>query len=68
MESPTSGVRLRTRRVTSWQNGEIVLRCAAAAPLETEKSSRKIMGHQDLWMLKPVLGEETINRQQLRGA
>jgi len=44
VESPTSGVRLRTRRVTNWQNGEMVLRWAAAALLETEKSFRKIMG------------------------
>jgi len=68
VESPTSGVRLRTRRVTHWQSGEMVLRWAAAALLETEKSFRKIMGYQDLWMLKAVLDEETINPQQVRAA
>ena len=60
VESPTSGVRLRTRRVTHWQSGEMVLRWAAAALLETEKSFRRIMGYQDLWMLKAVLDEQPI--------
>ena len=68
VESPTSGVRLRTRRVTNWQNGEMVLRWAAAALLETEKSFRKIIGYKDLWMLKAVLDEETTNPQQVRVA
>ena len=68
VESPTSGVRLRTRRVTHWQNGEMVLRWAAAALLETEKSFRKIRGYQDLWMLKAVLDEETLSPQQVRVA
>jgi len=68
VESPTSGVRLRTRRVTHWQNGEMVLRWAAAALLETEKSFRRIMGHRDLWMLKAVLDEEKISPQQVRVA
>ncbi|MFH0914819.1 MAG: IS256 family transposase [bacterium] len=68
VESPTSGVRLRTRRVTHWQNGEMVLRWAAAALLETEKSFRRIMGHQDLWMLKAVLDEEKLSPQEVRVA
>jgi hypothetical protein len=36
--------------------------------LETEKSFRKIMGYTDLWMLKAVLDEETINPRQVRVA
>ena len=68
VESPTSGVRLRTRRVTHWQNGEMVLRWAAAALLETEKSFRRIMGYQELWMLRAVLDEEKISPQQVRAA
>jgi putative transposase len=55
VESPTSGVRLRTRRVTNWKNGQMVLRWAAAAYLETEKSFRRIIGYQELWMLKAAL-------------
>lgn len=57
VESPTSGVRLRTRRVTNWKNGQMVLRWAAAAYLETEKSFRRIIGHQELWILKAALDE-----------
>jgi len=57
IESPSSGVRLRTRRVTRWRNGEMVLRWAATAWLETEKHFRKIMGHRDLWMLQAALAD-----------
>lgn len=58
VESPTSGVRLRTRRVTNWRHGEMVLRWAAAAYLDTEKSFRRIMGYRDLWMLKAALDDK----------
>ena len=58
VESPTSGVRLRTRRVTNWRNGQMVLRWAAAAYLDTEKSFRRIMGYRDLWILKAALDED----------
>jgi putative transposase len=34
----------------------MVLRWAAAALLMTEKHFRRIMGYQDLWMLKAALG------------
>ena len=47
----------RTGRVTRWRSGEIALRWAAAAALETERNFRKIMGHRDLWMLKAALDE-----------
>lgn len=57
IESPTAGVRLRTRRVTNWRSGEMVLRWAAAAYLDTEKSFRRIQGYRELWMLKAVLDE-----------
>ena len=56
IESPHSGVRLRTRRVCRWRDGKMVLRWAAAALLMTEKHFRRIMGYQDLWMLKAALG------------
>jgi transposase-like protein len=55
IESPHSGVRLRTRRICRWRDGRMVLRWAAAAFLITEKSFRKIQGYRDLWMLKAVL-------------
>jgi putative transposase len=57
IESPHSGVRLRTRRVCRWRDGQMVLRWAAAAFLMTEKSFRKIQGYRDLWMLKAILEE-----------
>lgn len=55
IESPQSGVRMRTRRVTRWQDPDMVMRWAASAFLATEKNFRRIAGHQDLWMLKAVL-------------
>src|SRR5713226_1943013 len=55
IESPHSGVRLRTRRVCRWRDGKMVLRWAAAALLMTEQSFRRIMGYRDLWMLKAAL-------------
>ena len=63
VESPTSGVRLRTRRVTNWKNGSMVLRWAAAAYLETEKSFRKIIGYQELWTLKAALDRDQTDQQ-----
>jgi transposase-like protein len=38
-------------------DGSKALRWAGAAALETEKRFRKIVGHQDLWMLKAALDE-----------
>jgi len=57
IESPHSGVRLRTRRVCRWRDGKMVLRWAAAALLMTEQNFRRIMGYRDLWMLKAALDE-----------
>jgi transposase-like protein len=57
IDSTDSGVRQRTRRVTNWQNGSMVLRWAAAGFVETEKNYRRIMGYQQLWMLKAALDE-----------
>jgi len=56
IESPHSGVRLRTRRVCHWRDGKMVLRWAAAALLATEKNFRRLMGYRDLWRLKVALG------------
>jgi len=57
IESSLSGVEGRTGRVTRWRSGEMALRWAGAGALETEKNFRKIIGHEDLWMLKAVLDE-----------
>ncbi|HQI08543.1 MAG TPA: hypothetical protein PLX18_11890 [Anaerohalosphaeraceae bacterium] len=45
MESPYSGVRMRTRRVCNWQDGQMVRRWATAAFLETGRRFRKIGGY-----------------------
>ena len=59
VESPISGVRARTRRVTNWQDGNMVLRWAAAAYTVTEENFRKILGYRSLWILKARLDEDT---------
>jgi transposase-like protein len=55
IESPYSGVRRRTGRVSRWKGGSMVLRWVASALLATEKSFRRIMGWEQLWMLKSYL-------------
>jgi transposase-like protein len=57
IESPHSGVRMRTRRVCRWRDGRMVLRWGAASWLATEKNFRRLMGYKDLWMLKATLRE-----------
>lgn len=66
IDSSQSGVRQKTRRVTNWQNGQMALRWAAASFQATAKSFRKIMGHQQLWMLKAHL-DERIDEQEATG-
>jgi transposase-like protein len=58
LDSTHSGMRQRTRRVTNWQNGAMAVRWAAASLAETEKNYRRIMGHEQLWMLKAHLDDE----------
>jgi putative transposase len=55
IESPNSGIRRRTGRVSRWKDGSMVLRWVASALLETERSFRRIMGCEQLWMLKSYL-------------
>jgi len=52
IDSTHSGVRQRTRRVTNWSSGSMALRWAAVAFVDTEKNYRRVMGYQNLWMLK----------------
>jgi len=58
IESPHSGVRLRTRRVSRWRDGQMVLRWAASAFLDTERHFRRIQDYRDLWMLKACLQDD----------
>jgi transposase-like protein len=55
IESPQSGVRMRTRRVCRWRDAAIVERWVAASLLATEKNFRRIMGWNDLWQLEAIL-------------
>src|SRR5215468_5513764 len=58
IESPQSGVRMRTRRVCRWRDAAMVQRWAAASFLDTEKNFRRIMGWKDLWQLEAILGRK----------
>ena len=60
IESPHSGVRLRTRRICRWRDGMMVMRWAAAALLMTEGNFRRIMGYRDLWMLQGALDRKEV--------
>jgi len=55
IESTNGGVRQRIHRVKNWQDGSMALRWASAAFEATASNFRKIMGHQQLWMLKAHL-------------
>ena len=64
IESPQSGVRRRTRRVTRWRDADLVLRWVASAFLARENNFREISGSKDLWMLKAILhGSKPATRQ-----
>jgi len=65
IESPHSGVRLRTRRVCRWRDSNMVKRWMASALLATEKNFRKIMGYRDLWALDAILnGSKSAARRE----
>jgi len=58
IESPNAGIREKTGRVTRWRDGPMVLRWTASALLTLEKRLRRIMGHQQLWMLAAKLQKQ----------
>lgn len=58
IESPQSGVRMRTRRVCRWRDAAMMQRWVAASFLATEKNFRRIMGWKDLWQLEAILGRQ----------
>jgi putative transposase len=64
IESPQSGVRLRTHRVCRWRDAAMMQRWVAASFLATEKNFRRIMGWKDLWQLKAILGRQTSATKQ----
>ena len=64
IESPHAGVRIRTRRVTHWQNGTMARRWMASAFLRREKNFRRIMGYRELWSLEAILSESQAATRQ----
>jgi len=56
IESPNAGIRMRTRRVTEWDGGAMILRWVAASLLSAEEKFRRLSGYKDLWMLAAALG------------
>lgn len=56
IESPQSGVRKRTLKISRWRDQAMAERWAAAAWLVTERHFRKLDGHRDLWALANILG------------
>jgi len=57
IDSTHSGMRQKTRTVTHWKNGAMALRWAAASFIETEKKYRRIVGYDQLWVLKAHLDD-----------
>ncbi len=64
IESPNSGVRMRTRRVTEWENGSMVMRWAAASFTATEQNFRRVSGYKDIWILESALGRKEADVEQ----
>jgi putative transposase len=64
IESTNGGVRQRINRVKNWQDGSMALRWASAAFEATAGNFRKIMGHQQLWMLKAQL-EQSLTEEKV---
>lgn len=58
IESPQSGVRRRTLKISRWRDQDMALRWAASAWLATEKHFHKVDGHQQLWALANILGRD----------
>ena len=57
-----SALRDRVRRVRHWQSGSMALRWTAVAFDAISKKFRRIMGYQDMWMLKAALDEKAKDR------
>jgi transposase-like protein len=67
IDNTHSGVRDRVRRVTNGQSGTMALRWVAAAFDSTSKNVRRIMGHEQLGMLKAALDEPARDESLAQG-
>lgn len=56
-ERPLGADSQRGGRVRNWQSGTMALRWSSCALEAASKQFRKVMGHQQLWMLKAHLDE-----------
>lgn len=67
IESANWGVRQRVGRVRKWESETMALRWSSCAFEAASKQFRKVMGHQQLWMLKAHLDrigkEDKLDRQ-----
>ena len=68
IDNSHSAVRQRTQRVKNWQNGLMALRWTAASFGAASKNFRRIMGHEQLWMLKAALDEPARDQQLVEQA
>tara|TARA_A100001037_G_C15079901_1_gene603692 strand:- start:60 stop:1370 length:1311 start_codon:yes stop_codon:yes gene_type:complete len=68
IDNTHSAVRQRTQRVKNWQNGVMALRWTAASFGAASKNFRRIMGHEQLWMLKAALDEPAKDQQLVEQA
>jgi len=69
IESANWGARQRIGRVRNWQSGAMALRWSSCAFEAASKQFRKVMGHQQLWMLKAhldAIGKEEQLEQERR--
>jgi len=55
IENPNSLMRRRTRNVTNWQNGNMVMRWMVTAYTDAELHFHRIGGYKDLWTLEAAL-------------
>jgi hypothetical protein len=64
IDGPQSEVKRRTHKITRWRDSNMVQRWVASAWLITEKRSRRIDGHANLWALAAILGRESKSTTQ----
>jgi transposase-like protein len=62
IESAHWGVRQRVGRITNWETETMALRWSSCAFEAASRQHRKVMGHQQLWMLKAHL--DRIGREE----
>lgn len=60
IESPYSGVRAKTGRLTRRRDGQMAVRWVASALTAIEKRMKRIMGYQQLWVLDASLKEKSV--------